>query len=115
MLDRVAAARCGRRGQSSPELHATRLWCSIFGGFSSYGTVAAWGSHLGNPRLVAVNEKGHTTVAMLSLTLAAVGAGSTDWMVLKTGKTWTTARVEGRRGVGSARTASQWRDNDGER
>jgi hypothetical protein len=73
------------------------------------------GSHLGNPRLVAVNEKGRTMVAMSSLTLAAVGAGSTDWMVLKTGKTWTTTRVEGRRGVGSARTASQWRNNDGER
>jgi hypothetical protein len=33
MPDRVVAARRGRRGRSSPELRATRQWCSIFGGF----------------------------------------------------------------------------------
>jgi hypothetical protein len=36
--DRVAAAWCGRRGRSSPELRVTRLRCSVFVGFSSYGT-----------------------------------------------------------------------------
>jgi hypothetical protein len=33
MPDRVVAARRGWRGRSSPELRATRQWCSIFGGF----------------------------------------------------------------------------------
>jgi hypothetical protein len=45
--DQVAVARCGRRGRSSPELHTTRLWCSIFGGFSPYGTSGVRGTHQG--------------------------------------------------------------------
>jgi hypothetical protein len=53
-------------------------------------------------------------VAMSSLTSAAVGAGSTDQTVLKTGKTGAASRVEDHRGVGSARAASQRQDNDGE-
>jgi hypothetical protein len=52
---------------------------------------------------------------MLSLTSAAVGAGSTNQTVLKTGKTGAVAHAEDRWGVGSARAASQWHDNDGER
>jgi hypothetical protein len=47
MLDRVVTAWCSWRGQSSPELRATRLWCSIFGGFSSYGIGRVRGTHLG--------------------------------------------------------------------
>jgi hypothetical protein len=89
--------------------------CSVFGGFSSYRTVVAWGSHLGNPRLTAVHEKGRTMAAMLSLTSAAVGVGSTDRTVLKTCKTEAVTHVEDHWGVGLARVASQWRDNDGER
>jgi hypothetical protein len=77
--------------------------------------VAGWGSLLGNPWLVAVNEKGRTMAAMLSLTSAAVGAGSTNQTVLKTGKTGVVAHAEDRWGVGSAWAASQWHDNDGER
>jgi hypothetical protein len=49
----------------------------------------AWGSHLGNPRLAAVNEKGRTMAAMLSLTLAAVGAGppiGRCWKLAKRGR-----------------------------
>jgi hypothetical protein len=80
--------------------------CSIFSGFSSYGTVVAWGSHLCNPRLAAVNEKGCTTVAMSSLTSTAMGAGSTNRTVLKTGKTGVATRVEDHRGVGSVGAAS---------
>jgi hypothetical protein len=75
----------------------------------------AWGSHLGNPRLAAVNEKGCTTTAMLSLTLVVVGAGSTDRTVLETSKMGVATLVEDRQGVGSAQAASQRRDNDGER
>jgi hypothetical protein len=55
------------------------------------------------------------TVAMSSLTSVAVGAGSTDQTVQKTDKTGAAARVEDCRGVGSARAASQWCNNDGER
>jgi hypothetical protein len=112
MLDWVAAARCG---QSSPELRATRLWCSVFGVFSSYGTVAVWGSHLANPRLVVVNEKGCMMVAMSILTSAAMRASSINRTVLKTDKMGATAHVEDHRGVGSARVTSQRCDNDGER
>jgi hypothetical protein len=35
---RLAWWRHGRRGQSSPELRATQLWCSVFSVFSSYRT-----------------------------------------------------------------------------
>jgi hypothetical protein len=76
--------------------------------------MAAWGSHLGNPRLAAVNEKGRMTVAMSSLTSAAVGASSTDQTVLETGKTGAAALVGDHRGVGSARAVPQLRDNDEE-
>jgi hypothetical protein len=37
--------QCGRR---SPELRATRLWCSVFGVFSSYGTGGVRGTHQGS-------------------------------------------------------------------
>jgi hypothetical protein len=76
--------------------------------------VAPWGSHLGNPQLAAVNKKGCTAVAMLSSTLVAVGAGSTDRTVLETSKTGAAVLVEDRRGVGSAWVAPQRRNNDGE-
>jgi hypothetical protein len=44
MPDRMAAARCSR---GSPELRTTRLWCSIFSVFSSYGTGGVRGTHQG--------------------------------------------------------------------
>jgi formylmethanofuran dehydrogenase subunit E len=77
--------------------------------------VAVWGSHLANPRLAVVNEKGCMMVAMSSLTSATMGAGSIDRTVLKTGKMGVTAHVEDHQGVGSAWVASQRCDNDGER
>jgi hypothetical protein len=107
MLDRVAAVRFGQRGKSSPELYATWLWYPVFGGFSSYGAVVAWRSHLGNTWLAAVNEKGCTTATMLSLTSAVVGASSIDRTMLETGKTGAAEPVGYRRGVGSARAAPQ--------
>jgi hypothetical protein len=80
-----------------PELTGAPRYMAMvlrFGVFSSYGTMVAWGSHLGNPRLVAVSEKRCTMVAMSSLTSVAVGAGSTDRTVLKTGKMGVMACVE---------------------
>jgi hypothetical protein len=112
--DQPARQRHGRCGQSSPELRATQLWCPVFDGLSSYGAVAAWGSHLGNPRLAAVNEKGCTTTAMLSLTLVEVGASSSYRTVLETSKMGAVVLVEDRRGVASARVAQPQRDNNGE-
>jgi hypothetical protein len=41
MPDWVVAPRCDR---SSPELRTTRLWCSVFGVFSYYGTVGVRGT-----------------------------------------------------------------------
>jgi hypothetical protein len=43
----MAVAQCGRRGWRSPELRATRLWCSIFGVFCSYGIGGVRGTHQG--------------------------------------------------------------------
>jgi hypothetical protein len=62
------------------------LLCPVFVGFSSCGTVAAWGSYLCNPWLVAFNEKGRVMMARLSLTSVAMGVGSTDQTVQETGK-----------------------------
>jgi hypothetical protein len=56
---------------STPSL---RLWWSVFDGISSYGTVAAWGSHLGYSWSVAINGKGHVMMNRLSITLASSGA-----------------------------------------
>jgi hypothetical protein len=47
MPDWVAAARCGRRGRSLSEFRPTQLRCSVFGGFSSYGTCGVGGTHQG--------------------------------------------------------------------
>jgi hypothetical protein len=85
------------------ELYVTWLWCPVFDGFSSRGTVAAWGSNLGNPRPAAFNGKGRAMMARLSW--AVVGADSTDRTAQATDKTGAVTLVEGRWGVGSARAA----------
>jgi hypothetical protein len=104
MPNRVAGARCGR---SSPELCATRLWCSVFSGFSSYGTGGVRGTHQGG-LLPAGGSKAGRAVARFKLQPSAmVGGGlSKGRLMTRLGKTGVVHDVELRRRVDGASEAS---------
>jgi hypothetical protein len=88
------------------------LRCSVFSEVWSYGIVAAWGSHLGNPLPGAMNGEGYATLVHLTSTSVS-----------------TRARFKGRKGpqpvqmsaascphhllcVDRAREESQWHDSE---
>jgi hypothetical protein len=116
MPDRVAAARCDRHGRAmagtvapwlaQPELHATRLWCSIFGGLSSYGTGGVRGIHQGGLLPAGGSGVGHAAARFKVQPLAMVGGCSKGWLKTRLGKTGATQDVEHRCRVDGARQPS---------
>jgi hypothetical protein len=109
--DRVAAARCGRRSQSSPELRATQLWCSIFGGFYSYGTDGVQGTNQGGLQPTGSSRAGHAIARFKLQPSALVGGSSKGRLTIRLGKTGAAQDVEHRRWVDGSREASHvaWR------
>jgi hypothetical protein len=113
MLDWAAATRCSWRGQSSPELRATRLWYFIFGGFSSYGTGRVRGTHQGGLQPVGSSKAGHATASLKLRPSTMVAGSSKGWLTTRLGKTGVAHVVEHRRQVDGAQEASHaaWRWN----
>jgi hypothetical protein len=104
--DWVVAARCSQRGRSSPELCTTRLWCSIFGGFSSYGTGGVRGIHQGGVLPVGGSSVGRVAARFKLQPLVTVGGCSKGRLMTWLGKIGAAQDVEHRRRVDGPRGAS---------
>jgi hypothetical protein len=108
MHDWVVAAR---RGKSSPELRATRLWCSIFGGFSSYGTGGMRGTDQGGLLPTGGSGAGCVAARFKLQPSVMVGGSSKGWLTTRLGKMGAVQDVEHQHRVDGAREASHavWR------
>jgi hypothetical protein len=105
--DPQCPTRWRRHGAAAPwpELRATRLWCSIFGGFSSHRTGGVRGTHEGGLLPVGGSGVGCVAAKFMLQPSAMVGERSKGRLTTRlsqTGAAWNVEhqrRVDGARGV----------------
>jgi hypothetical protein len=108
MPDRMAVARCGRHGRSSPELCTTQQWCSVFWWFIFLRN--RWGAR--NSPIGSSSSGGHQSRMWGSKVHASTfgdgggGGHSNGRLTTRMGKTGAAQDLEHRRWVDGAWDAS---------